>query len=85
MMLIIQSLIACVLLGVSLCQQELFKNPGMEDPDIEGAYGHAWGYSMERVNESHTGDYAVKLSDRYLKLHAYTCTLCFMFYWAFNK
>lgn len=46
------------------CGEELFKNPGMEDPDIAGAYGYPWGYSMERVTDSHSGDYAVKLANR---------------------
>lgn len=49
---------------VCFCGKELFNNPGMEDPDIVGAYGHAWGYSMERVTDSHSGDYAVKLANR---------------------
>lgn len=44
--------------------ENMFKNPGMEDSDIEGSYGHAWGYNFERVNDSYTGDYAIKVSDR---------------------
>ena len=43
---------------------ELFKNPGMEDPDIVGAYGQVWGYKVERVRDSHSGSYAVKISGR---------------------
>ena len=59
----------CLMLGVLvlpgyMCADELFKNPGMEDPDIIEAYGHAWGYSMERTNDSHSGDYAVVLTNR---------------------
>ena len=43
---------------------ELFKNPGMEDPDIVGTYGQAWGYKVDRVTDSHSGSYAVKVSGR---------------------
>lgn len=46
------------------CGVEMFRNAGMEDPDIEGVYGHAWGYSMQRVSDSHTGSYSVQLSGR---------------------
>ena len=45
---------------------ELFKNPGMEDADIIGAYGPAWGYTVEWTRDSHSGSYAVKISNRYL-------------------
>jgi len=47
-----------------LCENELFKNPGMEDPDIIGAYGQSWGYSMERDEDRYSGNYSVKLSNR---------------------
>ena len=61
-----------ILLGLIVCAglcrgqngPELFQNPGMEDPDIVSGYEHAWGYKVERVSDSHTGSYAVKLSGR---------------------
>ena len=57
-------LIVLVAVGRGQSGLELFKNPGFEDPDIESVYGHAWGYKAERVTDSHSGSYAVKLSGR---------------------
>ncbi|KAH3729640.1 hypothetical protein DPMN_055615 [Dreissena polymorpha] len=34
---------------------ELFLNPGMEQPDMVGTWGNAWGYKVDRINtDSHT-------------------------------
>lgn len=63
-------IVVVVLVAVGRGQSglELFKNPGFEDSDIESVYGHAWGYKAERVTDSHSGSYAVKLSGRYVTL-----------------
>lgn len=56
--------IVVFLVSPMACGVEIFKNTGMEDPDIEGVYGHAWGFNMQRDSDSHTGSYSVKLSGR---------------------
>jgi hypothetical protein len=58
------ALIVSLLVFRVQCATEIFRNTGMEDPDIEGVYGHAWGYTVERVSESHTGSFSLKLSGR---------------------
>jgi cellobiose-specific phosphotransferase system component IIC len=63
--LIISSLVLLIASFIPCSGQELFRNPGMEDANIEAVYGHAWGYNMERVSQSHNGSFAVKLSGRY--------------------
>ncbi|KAH3729617.1 hypothetical protein DPMN_055592 [Dreissena polymorpha] len=44
---------------------ELFLNPGMEQPDMVGTWGNAWGYKVDRINtDSHSGNYSAKLYQR---------------------